>query len=221
MDADPPRLSLLSPPVTDAEAFRPALADACAAAPISAVLLQLAPADERTLVNRVKLLSAVAHGHDAALILVEPASATPAFDPVAVATRGGADGVHTRSPERVRTLRERLGPGRNLGAGGLRSRHDTMEAGEAGVDYVLFGEPRPDGSVPALDSVIERSEWWAEIFQIPCVAFAPTLATLPRLAATGAEFVALGDAVWTHPAGPGAAVREAAAAIARRPEVVA
>ena len=34
-----------------------------------------------------------------------------------------------------------------------------------------------------------------------------------RLAATGAEFVALGDAVWTCPDGPGAAVKKAIAAL--------
>ena len=48
-----------------------------------------------------------------------------------------------------------------------------MSAGEAGADYLLFGEPRPDGTIPALESVIERATWWAEIFETPCVAYAP------------------------------------------------
>ena len=78
----------------------------------------------------------------------------------------------------------------------------------------MFGEPRPDGSVPALDTVIERAAWWAEIFEIPCVAYAPSLQDIAPLAATGVEFIALGDAVWTHPEGPVAGLREAAAALA-------
>jgi thiamine-phosphate pyrophosphorylase len=206
-----PSLSLLTPALADSEAFAPALTAACAAAPVAAVILHLEPADERALINRVKRLAAVAHEHGAALLLVEPER--PELDAGAVAVRGGADGLHARSPERVRPLRERLGSGRQLGVGGLRAKHDAMEAGEAGADYVLFGEPRPDGSVPALDGVAERAAWWAEIFEIPCLAFAPSLAAVPRLAATGAEFVALGDAVWAHPEGPAAAVAEATAAL--------
>jgi thiamine-phosphate pyrophosphorylase len=94
-----------------------------------------------------------------------------------------------------------------------------MTAGEGGVDYVMFGEPRPDGLLPPIAAVAERAAWWAEIFETPCVAYAPTLEALARLARTGAEFVALGDAVWDHPDGPAAAVRAALDALAAR-EVV-
>lgn len=221
MKPEPPRLSLLTPIVEDAEAFRPLLGAACGAGQISAVLLRLAPADERTLVNRVKLLAATAHAQGAVLLLVEPEGGPVSVDALTVATRGGADGVHARSPGPLRDLRGRLGPERTLGAGGLRAKHDAMEAGESGADYVMFGEPRPDGSLAPLDLVAERAEWWAEIFQVPCIAFAPSLDDLAHLAATGAEFVALGDAVWTHPGGPAAAVRDALAVLARVPEAVA
>ena len=88
-----------------------------------------------------------------------------------------------------------------------------MSAGEAGADYLLFGEPRPDGTIPALESVIERATWWAEIFETPCVAYAPDLEAIPALVATRAEFIALGDAVWSHPDGPAKAVAAAMALI--------
>jgi thiamine-phosphate pyrophosphorylase len=113
-------------------------------------------------------------------------------------------------------LRERLKGERILGVGGLRSKDDAMSMGEAGVDYLLFGEPRAGGAPPPLEAVAERAGWWAEIFETPCVAFAPTLDAVPRLAATGAEFVALGEAVWAHPDGPAAAVRLALDALAAR-----
>ena len=67
-----------------------------------------------------------------------------------------------------------------------------MDIGEAGVDYVMFGEPRADGSLPPLPAVIERASWWAEIFQTPCVAYAPDAEAIEALVETGAEFVALG-----------------------------
>jgi thiamine-phosphate pyrophosphorylase len=68
-----------------------------------------------------------------------------------------------------------------------------MDVGEAGVDYVMFGEPRADGSLPPLPAVVERAGWWAEIFETPCVAYAPDAESVPALVETGAEFVALGE----------------------------
>ena len=205
--ADPAaRLYLLSPLIADAAAFAPHLAAACAAGGIAAVLLRLEAADERTLVNHIKTLAPVAQDKGAAAVI----AANGEVDLAAVAVRGGADGVHTVAGlAEARSLRERLKGDRIVGAGNIRSKHDAMTIGEAEVDYVMFGEPRADGSVPPLEAVIERASWWAEIFQIPCVAYAPRLDAVPDLARTGAEFVAIGEALWTHPDGPAAAVAAA------------
>ena len=94
--------------------------------------------------------------------------------------------------------------------GGIRTKDDAISLCEAEVDYLLFGEPRRDGSLPSLESVTERAAWWAEIFETPCVAFAPSFEAIETLAATQAEFIALGDAVWNHPDGAAAAVKAAA-----------
>jgi thiamine-phosphate pyrophosphorylase len=202
------RLYLLSPPITQADGFAPLLAEACASGGVAAVLLRFAAADERTLVNSVKTLAPVAQESGAAAVI----AAEGAADLAAAAMRGGADGVHADGGSAdARRLRERLRD-RIVGAGNIRSRHDAMELGEAGVDYVMFGEPRADGSLPPLEMVVEHAAWWAEIFETPCVAYAPSLAAMSELIGTGAEFVALADAVWSHPDGPRAAV---AAALAR------
>jgi thiamine-phosphate pyrophosphorylase len=124
-------------------------------------------------------------------------------------TRGGADGLHAGSADDWVGLRGQLRDGRILGVGGLKTRDEAMRAGEAGVDYLMFGEPRPDGYLPPFDEILDRAEWWAEIFETPCVVFAPTLDDVASAAETGTEFVALGDAVWMHPAGAAAAVRAA------------
>jgi thiamine-phosphate pyrophosphorylase len=100
--------------------------------------------------------------------------------------------VHVADPAGLIAALRELKPDRIVGAGGLRSRDAAMEAGEAGADYVMFGEPRADGSLPPLEQVIERCRWWAEVFTTPCIAYAPDVAAVALLAATGAEFVALG-----------------------------
>jgi thiamine-phosphate pyrophosphorylase len=199
------RLFLITPLLEDASAFAPRLAEACAAAPVAAVLARLAPADERTLVNRVKALAPAAQDQGAALVV-----AAEGADLATVAARGGADGVHADGPaDLVRDLRERLKGERSVGSGAGKTRDDAMNLGEAGADYLLFGEPRPDGSLPPLEATIERAAWWAEIFETPCVIYAPGLGDVAACAATNAEFVALGGAVWDHPEGPASAVREA------------
>lgn len=203
------RLYLITPVLSDA-AFAPRLAEACAAGTVAAVLLRLAAADERSLINLVKAIGPSAQEHGAALIVSVEGEA----DLATIAARGGADGVHVAGNlAEIRELRERLKSDRAVGVGGIRTKDDAMTFGEAGVDYLLFGEPRPDGSVPALTSVIERAAWWAEIFETPCIAYAPSLDAVAPLAATNAEFVALGDAVWSHPDGPARAIEAAIAAI--------
>ncbi len=200
------RLYLITPVLRDVGAFSAKLAEACAAGDVAAVMARFAVADERSLINAVKAAAAPIQGNGAALIV----AAEGDFDLASVAARGGADGVHIEADLAVvRELRERLKSDRALGVGAIRTRDDAMMLGEVGVDYLMFGEPRPDGFLPPLEKVIERASWWAEIFETPCVAFAPTIADVPKLAATGAEFVALGAAVWDHEAGPAAAIRDA------------
>jgi thiamine-phosphate pyrophosphorylase len=206
------RLYLITPVLEDAS-FAPQLAEACATGAVAAVLLRLAPADERTLINQVKALGAAAQDHGAALIVTSDGKA----DLATVAARAGADGVHIAGdPAQVRELRDRLKSERAIGVGHIRTKDDAMTLGEAGVDYLLFGEPRRDGSLPSLESVVERAAWWAEIFETPCVAYAPSIEAVEALAATNAEFVALGDAVWSHPDGPAAGVDAAARILARQ-----
>jgi thiamine-phosphate pyrophosphorylase len=206
------RLYLITPVLEDAS-FAPRLAEACAPGVVAAVLLRLGSADERGLINQVKALAPAAQEHGAAVII----AAESKTDLANVAVRGGADGVHVPGdPVHVRELRERLKAERAIGVGAIRTKDDAMSLGEAGADYLLFGEPRPDGSLPALESVVERASWWAEIFETPCVAYAPSLNAVEPLAATNAEFVALGDAVWSHPDGPAAAVKAAAQILERQ-----
>jgi thiamine-phosphate pyrophosphorylase len=68
--------------------------------------------------------------------------------------------------------------------------------------------------MPALAAVIERAAWWAEIFETPCVAYAPDAESVPALVETGAEFVALGDWAFADGQDIRALVTQANAAIA-------
>jgi thiamine-phosphate pyrophosphorylase len=88
-----------------------------------------------------------------------------------------------------------------------------MAAGEAGADYVLFGEPDPNGQRPSTEAITERLQWWAELFEPPCVGFATTLGEAKEFAAAGADFVLVGDVVWNDARGAAAALMDAEKAI--------
>ncbi|HTQ81854.1 MAG TPA: thiamine phosphate synthase [Pseudolabrys sp.] len=185
-----PRLYLVTPPVGDAAAFAPLLAAALAAGDVAAVLLRLGDADERSLINRIKTLADVAQAKDAALIVDGHAD---------LVARAGADGAHLTGIEAFNTALDTLKPDRIAGAGGLVSRHDAMLAAEAGADYVMFGEPEAQGDRPAFAAIEERVGWWAEVFEIPCAAYAASLDEVAPLVHAGADFIALGDFIWGEP----------------------
>jgi thiamine-phosphate pyrophosphorylase len=197
-----PRLALLTPHgvgAGDLDSLIPALAAACAAGDVAAVILRLAPADERALTALVKRVAPVVQEREAALVV---AARDFPGDLASVATRGGADGVHVDRPGDLADLRGRLRDGRILGTGGFETRHAAMDAGEAGADYLMFGGLYPDGEAPDPESVRARAAWWAEIFETPCIAVACTPDEVAGHAATGAEFVGLESALWlADPAG--------------------
>ena len=200
---DPAKLYLITPVIEDVAAFRPLLERAIAP-PVECVLLRFAPSVRRD--DRAALVEAVQARGAAALIEAEPREAA----------RLKADGVHlpAADPHLDEALRA-LKPDGIIGVGALSSRDVAMTTGEAEVDYLMFGEPRPDGYVPPLLNTLDQTRWWAEIFNVPCVAYASRLEDVWPLVDAGAEFVALGDMVWSDPRGPEAVIASVRGVLSR------
>ncbi len=209
---DVPRLFLITPPFVGAPDECATLASALASGEVACVLLRHAMRDERSAKALLRELGPMVQAAGAALLV--------ANDP-RVAAHVDADGVQVDGPgEALEAAIARLKPERIVGCGGLASRDDAMLAGESEVDYLLFGEAGPDGALPDPAWTLERVAWWAEIFNVPCVGYAQTLADVGPLAGAGAEFVALGAAAFDDPRGPAEAVREALAAMAEAHSLV-
>ena len=73
------------------------------------------------------------------------------------------------------------------------SRDDAMSLAEAGAEYVAFGAPL---DLTDLDKARARRAdlvgWWAEIFEVPCIAFdVESSEAAEALARAGADFVAV------------------------------
>lgn len=189
-----PRLYLITPAIVDVAAFAPALTSALTSGDVAAVLVRLADGDDRTQINRVKMLAPIAQAAGAALLLDGHAG---------LVARSGADGAHVVTSDVADAL-EMLKPDWIVGVGAVTSRHDGMTAAEAGCDYVMFGEPDAQGHRPPFDTILERVAWWAEVFEIPCVACAGSIDETAPLIEAGADFIAVGhdagDWIWADPA---------------------
>jgi thiamine-phosphate pyrophosphorylase len=199
-----PRLYLATPVVDDPAALLAELPGLLASADVAAVLLRLKETDQRGMISRVKALAPVVQNAGAALLVDGHPD---------IVARGGADGAHLSGIAALEEAIPSLKPDRIAGVGGLATRHDSMNAGEMGADYVLFGEPDANGQRPSAQAIAERLDWWAELFEPPCVGFAASLQEAHDFAASGADFVLVGDVVWADPRGPKAALVEIGAAI--------
>ena len=199
------RLYLVTPPIADLAAFAPKLDEALGAGEIGCVLLRLAPGEAAATVESLRSLVAAVQIHGVAALVEDGTRHLVGVE---------ADGVHVAGQGDALFLALRdLKPSRIVGAGQLQLRDDAMLAGEQDIDYVMFGEAWENDPVQDFDERLERVAWWAEIFQVPCVAFAHAAEEVEVFAAHGAEFVALGDVIWADPRGPGAAIRDAEAAV--------
>jgi thiamine-phosphate pyrophosphorylase len=194
----PPRLYLVTPPLAAAAPFDAALNAALGAGDVACVLVRFATEDPGRRKQIVRDLASIVQAGDAALLVDGDTQ---------LAARAGADGAHVAGHgEALEQALDSLKPDRIVGAGALETRDDCMEAGERDVDYLMFGGP---GDPLDPQDVLERAQWWAEIFNVPCVAFAHSLDEVDALAAAHVEFVALEKAVWDDPRGPAAAVADA------------
>jgi thiamine-phosphate pyrophosphorylase len=109
----------------------------------------------------------------------------------------GADGVHVSATKDLAgayaLARGTLGQRGIVGVDVGISRHDAMTLAEAGADYIAFGAPtRLKDRAKARARRDELVAWWAEIFEVACVALdveSPEEAA--ALANAGADFIGL------------------------------
>ena len=193
------RLFLVTPPRLEAESFASRLKEALAGGEVAAVLL----ACEGGADSINPLVPIIQEVGAAALVLGD----------TRLAGQINADGVHVEgSHEDLRLAVESFRPRRIVGAGNIHSRHAAMEVGELDVDYLFFGRPHGDTHDLPHPKALDLAEWWAELTQVPAVIMAGRrLDSVREAAATGADFVALHDAVWSYESGPGEAIRIAQA----------
>lgn len=204
------RLCLLMPRDYSVAALQPLLEEALAAGDIASLIVTApagAPESLRAAADAFVPL-AIAHG-----------SAAIVHNDSRIAAYTKADGIHVDKGKEALAeaiaARPRNG-GRMVGAGNFVSRHEAMDAGELDPDYIFFGRLDGDTDATIFPKALDLAAWWSAVTVIPAIVMGGSAtASAAEAAQAGVPFVALSRAVWEHPGGPAAAVREATDHLAR------
>lgn len=183
-DTEPPRLMIF---LEEADGARERFAAILGAVPVACAVLVTRPGG-----------TMLAGGVAADVIRLGQTAGTAMLvcDDDARARLLGADGVHlTAGPDltgRLDAARKALGAKAIIGCDAGASRHDAMEAGEAGADYLAFADVvlPEDDPLEAGDVRSALVGWWSEVFEVPCVALdVEDAAAAADLARAGADFI--------------------------------
>ena len=187
-DMDIPQIYLVTPPNFELTGFGAQLAAVLDSYPIACLRLALASRDEDDLARAADHLREIAHARDIPLVMSEH---------IKLVERLGLDGVHLLDGSRsTRKTRADLGGDAIIGCFCANSRHDGMNAGEMGADYISFG---PVGDTSLGDGSRAEDDlfaWWSQMIELPVVAEgALTLSDIERLAPI-TDFFAIGEEIW-------------------------
>lgn len=202
------RLCLVTPETSDPGGFRPLLDAALAAGDVACLIITGAP---DLLQPMAETLVPVAQSRQVAALV---------HNDTRIAGRAKADGVHVDTGlADLKLALDAFRPARIVGAGGFRSRHDAMLAGEANPDYLFFGRLDGDTGEAIFPKALDLAGWWSSVFLIPAMVMGGrSLASVSEAAEAGIEFVVLRDAVWSNAGGPAEAVAAANRLLALAPE---
>lgn len=206
---NPCRLCLVTPPDYEPVAFAERLRDAVAAGHIASVIITAPASRPEEFQKAAEALVPVATARGVAALI---------HNDTRICQRTKADGVHVDGGlADLRAARESFGDRKIVGAGGFRSRHEALEAGETNPDYIFFGRLDGDTAPGIFPAALELAGWWSSVTVIPAIVMGgAAIASVDEARAVDVGFVALSRAIWDDPRGPGAAVAEALDRLAAR-----
>lgn len=187
------RLVLIAPDIEDADERTRIVADALKGGDVASVIVPAYGLNDTAFQKHAESLVPVIQKAGAAALIAGDSR---------VAGRAKADGLHIDAPAAdVADAVEKFVPKLIVGAGRIADRHQALEIGEIGPDYVFFGKIGGDIKPEPHPKNLALGEWWASMVEIPCIVMGGTdPQSVLAIAETGAEFAALSAAVFAEPA---------------------
>ena len=204
------RLYLITPPALDPDRFARDLEEALAGGDVACLQLRLKEVDDSVVRRATRILQPIAQARGVAFIMNDRPDLAAELD---------CDGVHVGEEDMpYAEARRLLGPDRIVGVTCGDSRDRAIVAADAGADYVAFGAffPSMTKAGAKFRATPEVLRDWSETTVVPCCAIGGiTQENCGPLVDAGADFLAVIGAIWSHPQGPRAAVRDFNAVFAR------
>ncbi len=201
---DTPQIYLVTPAAFVPGDLVPVLARILDAEAVACLRLSLAEQDPDAVARAADAVREVAHARDVPLVIEKHAG---------LVERLGLDGVHlTDAARSVRATRKALGADAIVGASCGTSRHDAMNAGESGADYVSFGPVGDTGLGETALAERDLFAWWSEMIELPVVAEGGLTRDIVETFAPVTDFIAIGPEIW-RAEDPLAALRDLTAAL--------
>jgi len=185
---DRPQIILISPSAFELDVFPDQLAKLLDTVEIACLRLSLATRDEDIISRAADACRLVAHARDVAIVIEAH---------VLMVARLGLDGVHlTDGARSVRKVRKELGEDAIVGACCGTTRHEGINAAEAGADYAAFG---PVGATTLGDgsrAPFDLFEWWSEMIEVPVSAEGALTTDIVTQLGPVTDFFAIGPEIW-------------------------
>ncbi|QYK40314.1 MAG: thiamine phosphate synthase [Paracoccaceae bacterium] len=198
-EADRPQIYLVTPPVIDLDLFPDRLARVLDATDIACLRLAVAGRDLDMIARAADALRMLSHDRDVPLVIESHS---------VLVTRLGLDGVHlTDGARSVRKLRKDLGGDAIIGAACGITRHEGINAAEAGADYAAFAPVGDTGLGDGSRAGADLFDWWSQMIEVPVVAEGGLTPDLVARLGPVTDFFAVGEEIWRQD-DPVAALRD-------------
>lgn len=157
---------------------------------VASIIFHREGLEETEFQKRVAPLVAAAQEHGIAAIIVEDSR---------TAGRVNADGLQLgQDSVALGDAIDKFSPKMMIGAGNVKTRHNALVIGELQPDYLMFGKPGGDSRPEPHPKNVDLGKWWSTMVEIPCVVLGGNaLESVIEVANSGAEFVALGNAIFS------------------------
>ncbi|NPD15872.1 thiamine phosphate synthase [Xinfangfangia sp. D13-10-4-6] len=186
---DRPQINLITPPSFQTDLFPDQLARVLDTVEIACLRISLATRNTDDLGLAADICRDVAHRRDVPvvienhLLLVEP---------------HGLDGVHlTDGARSLRKARKDLGADAIIGAFCGATRHEGINAAEAGADYVAFGPVGESSLGDGSRADWDLFQWWSEMIEVPVIAEGALTTELITRFGPVTDHFAIGEEIWS------------------------
>ena len=196
------KLYLITPSKININKFSVSLDEVLKTSLVSCLQLRLKDVKDKDIIEAARILKPICNNYDVPFILNDRLDLVRELE---------VDGVHLGQEDAsISEARKLLGPNAIIGASCYNSKHQAMEAAEAGANYVAFGAFFDTKTKnPKTRAKINTIKDWVFISNVPCVAIGGiNPSNCIELVSAGVDFLAVIGCIWNSNEDPKSAINK-------------